>query len=210
MNDSLATPDAASMARTYVDELRAALAEFPVSALPPMLGILERAYLAGRTIFLCGNGGSAATASHLTVDMAKNTRVPGAPPVRVVSLVDHVAALTAWANDEGYESVFSGQLAGLIESGDVLIGVSTSGNSPNVLNALRFARASGARTVGLLGFQGGAARELCDAYVSVPGGSIEREEDLHMMLAHILTRYMRSVVRRNVRVTPADITAAIR
>jgi D-sedoheptulose 7-phosphate isomerase len=207
--DSYAMPDPTSVARTYIDALRAALTELPVAALPPVFEILERAYRARRTIFVCGNGGSAATASHLAVDLAKSTRTAGAPAVRVMSLVDHVPALTAWANDEGYETVFSGQLAGLIEPGDVLIGISTSGNSANVLHAMRFARRSGAQVVGLLGAPGGAARQLCDAYVSAPGGTIEREEDLHMMLAHILTRHMRWLALRSARTVPADVAAPV-
>jgi D-sedoheptulose 7-phosphate isomerase len=196
--DSYDTADAAAMARAYVDDVRAALAALPVEALTPVFGILGTAYRAGRTIFVCGNGGSAATASHLAVDLSKNTRVEGMPAARVISLVDHVPALTAWANDEGYETVFSSQMTGLIEPGDVLIGISTSGNSANVLHAMRFARRSGARTIGLLGSPGGAATQLCDAYVLAPGGSIERQEDLHMMLAHILTVHVRSLVRRQV------------
>jgi D-sedoheptulose 7-phosphate isomerase len=192
--------DALAVARGYIDQLRGSLAELPVSSLSTVFEILERAYRARRTIFVCGNGGSAATASHLAVDLAKNTRFPGAPPVKVISLVDNVPALTAWANDEGYETVFSGQLDGLIDPSDVLIGISTSGNSENVLSALRFAREAGAATVGLLGFEGGAARELCDAYVAVPGGSVERAEDVHMALAHILTGYMRSLVNGHSRI----------
>jgi D-sedoheptulose 7-phosphate isomerase len=203
-------PDPIAMARAYVDDVRASLAALPVAALSPVFEILETAYHAGRTIFVCGNGGSAATASHLAVDLAKSTRLDGVAPVRVISLVDHVPALTAWANDEGYETVFSSQLAGLIGPGDVLIGISTSGDSANVLHALRFARRSGARTIGLLGSPGGAARKLCDAYVSTPGVGIERQEDLHMTLAHILTRHMRSLVRCRVWTVPGEVAAGVR
>lgn len=205
MNDVRTETDAVSLAARYVEDMRAALAELRVAALGPVFDLLERAYAERRTMFVCGNGGSAATASHLAVDLSKNTRIRDVPPVRVISLVDHVPALTAWANDEGYEHVFSGQLAGLIEPGDVLIGISTSGNSANVLHALRLARASGARTVGLLGGPGGAARELCDAWVSAPGGGIERAEDVHMMLAHIITRHMRALVRRQAETLSAGI-----
>ncbi|MFF2409983.1 SIS domain-containing protein [Streptomyces sp. NPDC058092] len=179
---------------SYLSRLRRAIAEVSTTDLVRVTETLERAYLKGRTLYICGNGGSAATASHLTVDLSKNTRVPGRPPVRAVSLVDHIPALTAWANDVGYEEVFTGQLAGLAEPGDVVIGISTSGNSPNVLQALRYGRASNLTTVGLLGPDGGLARELCDAYVLAPAESIEEQEDIHMMLAHILTRHMRTFV----------------
>ncbi|MFE2877634.1 SIS domain-containing protein [Streptomyces roseus] len=180
---------------SYLSGLRQAFAEVSTTDLVWVAETLERAYLEGRTLYMCGNGGSAATASHLAVDISKNTRVPGRPPVRTMSLVDHVPSLTAWANDVDYAEVFTGQLAGLAEPGDVVIGISTSGNSPNVLQALRYARAHGMTTVGLLGPDGGLARELCDAYVLAPAQSIEEQEDVHMALAHILTRHMRSFVR---------------
>ncbi|KUN00440.1 hypothetical protein AQI95_34650 [Streptomyces yokosukanensis] len=179
----------------YLGRLSRAVSEVSTTDLVWVAETLERAYTEGRTLYICGNGGSAATASHLAVDLSKNTRVPGKPAVRTASLVDHVPALTAWANDVGYDEVFTGQLAGLAEPGDVVIGISTSGNSPNVLKALRYGRAHGMSTVGLLGRDGGRARELCDAYVLAPADSIEEQEDVHMALAHILTRHMRAFVR---------------
>ncbi|MGD3112017.1 D-sedoheptulose-7-phosphate isomerase [Streptomyces sp. YGL11-2] len=180
---------------SYLLRLRQAIAEVSTTDLVWVAEKIERAYLDGRTLYLCGNGGSAATASHLAVDLSKNTRVPGQAPVCTMSLVDHVPSLTAWANDVSYDEVFTGQLAGLAQPGDVVIGISTSGNSPNVLQALRYGRAHGMTTIGLLGPEGGIARELCDAYVLAPAESIEEQEDIHMSLAHILTRHMRSYVR---------------
>ncbi|CAL9637998.1 D-sedoheptulose-7-phosphate isomerase [Streptomyces sp. enrichment culture] len=181
--------------RAYLSRLSRAVGEVSTTDLVWVAETLERAYAQGRTLYLCGNGGSAATASHLAVDLSKNTRVPGRPPVRAVSLVDHVPSLTAWANDVSYDEVFAGQLAGLAEPGDVVLAISTSGNSPNVLQALRYGRAHGLTTVGLLGPDGGRARDLCDAYVLAPADSIEEQEDVHMALAHILTRHMKAYVR---------------
>ncbi|MFI1734539.1 SIS domain-containing protein [Streptomyces acidicola] len=181
--------------RAYLTRLSKAVEQVSTTDLVWVAETLERAYTQGRTLYMCGNGGSAATASHLAVDLSKNTRVPGRPAVRTMSLVDHVPSLTAWANDVSYDEVFTGQLAGLAERGDVLIGISTSGNSPNVLQALRYARAHGITTVGLLGPDGGRARDLCDAYVLAPADSIEEQEDVHMALAHILTRHMKAFVR---------------
>ncbi|MEU3771946.1 SIS domain-containing protein [Streptomyces sp. NPDC032472] len=179
---------------SYLTRMRQAFSDVSTTDLLWVAETLERAYLNGRTLYICGNGGSAATASHLAVDISKNTRVPGRAPVRTMSLVDHVPSLTAWANDVSYAEVFTGQLAGLAEPGDVIIGITTSGTSPNVLQALRYGRAHGMTTVGLLGPDGGLARELCDAYVLAPAQSIEEQEDLHMAFAHILTRHMRSFV----------------
>src|SRR5947209_20063291 len=104
--------------------------------------LLERAYLRNRRIFIMGNGGSAATASHFALDLAKNTIVPGAARLKAISLTDHVPLITAWSNDTAYEHIFAEQLASMIEPGDVVIGISASGNSPNVINALHLAKQS--------------------------------------------------------------------
>ena len=102
--------------------------------------------------------------------------------------------ITAWSNDTAYEHIFAEQLASMIEPGDVVIGISTSGNSPNVINALQVAKQTRAFTVGLLGAEGGLIKEIVDAYLLAPGQNIEQEEDAHLILAHIITRHMRGVV----------------
>lgn len=157
--------------------------------------MLEEAYLKGHRIFIMGNGGSAATASHFALDLAKNTIMPGVPRLKAISLTDNVPLITAWSNDTTYEHIFAEQLANMIEPGDVAIGISSSGNSPNVINALRLAKESGASTIGLLGAKGGKIKDMTDAYVLAPGQNIEQEEDAHMILAHAITRHMRQVVR---------------
>ncbi len=160
-----------------------------------VLSLLEEAYHHGHRIFIIGNGGSAATASHFALDLAKNTITPGAPRLKAISLTDHVPLITAWSNDTAYEHIFEEQLANLIEAGDAVIGISASGNSPNVINAVRLAKQSRASTIGLLGAKGGVLKTLVDAYVLAPGQNIEQEEDAHLILAHVITRHMRSVVR---------------
>ncbi|MEU5386137.1 SIS domain-containing protein [Kitasatospora cineracea] len=189
------TTDHQSEISAYLENLRRAIDGLSVPDLLRVAELVERTHLDGRVVYTCGNGGSAATASHLAVDLAKGARASGAPPLRTVSLVDHVAALTAWANDVGYDAVFSGQLEGLAEPGDLLLAISTSGNSPNVLAALRCARGLGLRTAGLLGPDGGRAAELCDAWVAAPAARIEEQEDIHMTVAHLLTRCLRNTVR---------------
>src|SRR5690348_1656863 len=114
--------------------------EISLPHLQRVLQLLERAYHHGRRIFIMGNGGSAATASHFALDLAKNTIMPGIPRLKAISLTDHVPLITAWSNDTAYEHIFAEQLANMIEPGDVTIGISTSGNSPNVLNALQLAK----------------------------------------------------------------------
>ena len=163
--------------------------------LEAVLRLLEEAYREGHRIFIMGNGGSAATASHFALDLAKNTIIPGVPRLKAISLTDHVPLITAWSNDTAYEHIFAEQLANMIEPGDVAIGISASGNSPNVINALRLAKENRAATIGLLGAKGGKIKDMVDAYILAPGQNIEQEEDAHMILAHVITRHMREVVR---------------
>lgn len=182
-------------ASTYFSEVEQMLRAISLPDLRQALDILEEAYHDGRRIFILGNGGSAATASHFALDLAKNTIMPGAPRVKAISLTDHVPLITAWSNDTHYEHIFAEQLANLLEPGDVVIGISASGNSPNVINAVKLAQRSRASTVGLLGANGGQLKHMVDAYVLAPGQNIEQEEDAHMILAHVITRHMREVVR---------------
>jgi D-sedoheptulose 7-phosphate isomerase len=180
---------------SYFSELEEMLREISQAHLQAILSLLEDAYRHGHRIFIMGNGGSAATASHFALDLAKNTIMGGAPRLKAISLTDHVPLITAWSNDTAYEHIFAEQLANMIEAGDVVIGISTSGNSPNVLNALKLAKKSGAFSVGLLGATGGRMKNAVDAYVLAPGQNIEQEEDAHLIVAHIITRHMREVVR---------------
>jgi D-sedoheptulose 7-phosphate isomerase len=179
----------------YFSGLEEMLRSISQAHLQQVLSLLEEAYYHGHRIFLMGNGGSAATASHLALDLAKNTITHGAPRVKAISLTDHVPLITAWSNDTAYEHIFAEQLATMLEPGDVVIGISTSGNSLNVIKALRLAKQTGAATIGLLGANGGLIKTLVDAYVLAPGQNIEQEEDAHLILAHVITRHMRQVVQ---------------
>lgn len=181
--------------KRYFSELELMLQVISLANLEAVLHLLEEAYHHGHRIFIMGNGGSAATASHFALDLAKNTIMPGAPRLKAISLTDHVPLITAWSNDTAYEHIFAEQLANMIEPGDVAVGISASGNSPNVINALNLAKFYKASTVGLLGAKGGKIKDMVDAYVLAPGQNIEQEEDAHMILAHVITRHMREVVR---------------
>lgn len=145
---------------------------------------------AGQTIYLAGNGGSAATATHWANDLGKATKRSGRAPIRVMSLSDNTSWFTALANDEGYEAVFAGQLENFARPGDVLVVISASGNSPNLIRAVEMARRLGVVSIGLLGFDGGRLRTLVDDMVLVPSesGAYELVEDAHMVLCHVLTR----------------------
>ncbi len=158
------------------------------------IDILHEARLNGRRVFIMGNGGSASTASHFVCDLAKNTRHPNWPDFRVIGLADNMAILSAYANDEGYENVFAQQLASLVQSNDVVIGISTSGNSPNVLNAIDVAKKAGSYTIGMTGFDAGKLGAMVDLHIHVPSDCIEQVEDIHLMLEHLITKALRERV----------------
>ena len=141
------------------------------------------------TIYVAGNGGSAAIASHWVNDLGKATKRSGSPPVRVMSLSDNVSWLTALANDEGYERVFAGQLENFAKKDDVLVVISSSGNSINLVRAAEFARSRGMTIVGLLGFDGGKLKQLADDYllVETSKGQYGLVEPMHEMVCHLLT-----------------------
>jgi len=143
-----------------------------------------QAYKNNRTVYLFGNGGSAALASHSACDLGKGTSVTGSRRFRVLSLTDNMALMTAWANDACYEDIFAEQLRHFVEKGDVVIAISGSGNSPNVLKGLSVAREAGAYTIGLTGYQGGKMKALCDLCLVVPSDNMQFIEDLHLCISH--------------------------
>ncbi|MBC6935212.1 MAG: SIS domain-containing protein [Chloroflexi bacterium] len=172
--------------RHYFRMVQDLLNDIPFDAVDRVVEVLEQARQAGQTVFICGNGGSAATASHFGNDLAKRTTVPGQPRFRVISLTDNNAIMTALSNDIGYDVVFSEQLIPLVRSGDVVIGISGSGSSPNVLNAMRVASEAGATTIGFCGFDGGQLKVMVDIPVHVPSNVMPMVEDVHLMLEHAI------------------------
>jgi len=181
--------------RTYIVQLHQTLDTLPVEQIEQVIQVLERARLERRQVFILGNGGSASTASHFVCDLAKNTRRIDCPRFCVIGLTDNMAIFSAYANDEGYENVFSEQLANLVHPGDIVIGISTSGNSPNVLGAIELANEVGATTVGLTGFDGGRLGQMVSIHVHVPSDTIELVEDIHLSLEHMICKALREEVR---------------
>jgi D-sedoheptulose 7-phosphate isomerase len=179
--------------QNYLKDLSKILENLPIEPLEEILALLKKARLEGRTIFVFGNGGSASTASHMVCDLAKNTRQSELPGVRVIGLNDNIPTMTAYANDEGYDRIFSEPLRALVRKGDLVIALSGSGNSPNVLEGLRTAREAGALTIGLTGFEGGNLIDLVDICLVVPSNSMERIEDLHLIINHMLTVGLREM-----------------
>ena len=161
-------------------------AMIPLDAVTAAAELLLDCYRQERTVFMLGNGGSAATASHFACDLAKGTRVAGTPTFRVMALTDNVPLLTAWANDTTYDRVFAEQLAALVRPSDLVIAISASGGSPNVLRAVAEARRLGATTLALTGRTGGDLAGMVDLAVRVPADRIELVEDAHVVIAHSL------------------------
>ena len=176
----------------YVEETKVALSDpYLAEGIGRVVPILLEARLADRTIFFFGNGGSASTASHFVCDIGKATIRGDGRRFRCLALVDNVETVTAWANDAEYARVFSEQLATLGKAGDVAFGISGSGNSPNVLRAMETARALGLRTVGLTGMGGGKLKDLVEVPIVVPSRSMQHIEDVHLLICHLLTAYLR-------------------
>jgi D-sedoheptulose 7-phosphate isomerase len=175
----------------YLSELKKSIDGLSRGEFLAIAGALLEAHRAGRQVFVFGNGGSSATASHMACDLAKGTVMPGKKRFKVICLSDNIPLMTAWANDTSYDNIFSEQLDNLVSAGDVVIGISGSGNSPNVLNALRLARARKAKTIGLTGFNGGKMKALCDLCLIVPSESMQRIEDAHLIIEHALYSYIK-------------------
>jgi D-sedoheptulose 7-phosphate isomerase len=176
----------------YLVELRSVLERLTGDGFEPIQSVLLRAREEGRMIFIIGNGGSAATASHMANDLNKGASVPGRPRFRALALTDSVPLMTAWANDTSYDRIFQEQLANYFEPGDVVLAISGSGNSPNILAAIEWARREGAVTVGLTGGDGGRLRVLVDHCLIAPTGRMEQIEDVHLALAHALCVSLRA------------------
>jgi D-sedoheptulose 7-phosphate isomerase len=169
----------------YFEQLLQVIPQLSFRSLDRIVDVLYQAYERRQTIFLFGNGGSASLASHMACDLGKGTSSPHRNKrVRVVALTDNLPTITAYANDMGYEHIFSEQLKNLARPGDIAFAISGSGNSPNVINALHVARALDMRTIGMGGFEGGAMKALCDIAAIVPSKNMQVIEDLHLSMAH--------------------------
>jgi D-sedoheptulose 7-phosphate isomerase len=168
----------------YVRGVIEVLQNLPTAVIDDAVQRLFQTYQQDRTVYLFGNGGSAALASHAACDLGKGTSGFGDKPFRAVSLTDNIALMTAWANDTTYENVFAAQLRCFLQAGDIAFAISGSGNSPNVIKALSAAREIGAFTIGLTGFHGGKMKPLCDLCITVPSENMQHIEDCHLSVMH--------------------------
>lgn len=170
----------------YISHLQDVLERLKLEDVRRSIDVIMDAYNTDKQIFVIGNGGSASTASHLACDLGKGTSVAGKPRFRVISLTDNVATMTAWSNDVAYEDVFVEQLKNLVNPGDVVLGISASGNSENVIRAMQHATDIGCKTIGWSGFGGGRLTRICDVNVVVDSDQYGPVEDVHLILNHVL------------------------
>ncbi len=182
---------AAGYAKAYFSHMSAAASSVDGAAMDAAAELLLERSRSGRMIYSCGNGGSAAIANHFVCDCMKGVRMHGTLRPRVHSLSTTVESITAIGNDLGYDQIFSFQLESLGCAGDVLIAISSSGESPNIINALRRAREMNIATIAMTGFSGGVARELADVKLHVDAHNYGLIEDVHQSLVHILAQFMR-------------------
>jgi D-sedoheptulose 7-phosphate isomerase len=180
----------------YLERLGHVLRALPVEPIARIAHLLLEAGRAGRSVWVLGNGGSAATASHFACDLAKTATVVGAPRLRALALTDNVPLLTAWGNDVSYEVVFAEQVRSFVRADDLVVAISASGNSPNVLAAAAVTLDQGARLIGITGFGGGRLQPLCDVCLTVPSAEYGPVEDAHMILVHAVTAALRTAMQR--------------
>jgi len=171
----------------YLKGLHSCLDELSRQDIAGIADIIFDAYQKDKRVFIMGNGGSATTACHFARDLTIGTAVEGKPRIRATSLTDNIACITSLANDIDYDSVFKEQVIGQVDEGDVVIGISASGNSPNVLKAIEFARSQGAVTAGLIGFGGGKLKELTHKCIVLSSKDYGQVEDAHLVLEHIIS-----------------------
>jgi D-sedoheptulose 7-phosphate isomerase len=184
-----------SRIRAYLGGVSDLVMKVPPEEIERITGIIMEAYRNGRTVYVFGNGGGSATSAHFVCDLAKGTATEGRPRLKAVSLAANVALLTAWANDTDYTNTFGEQLSNFVSRGDVVIGLSGSGMSPNVINAFRVANEAGATTVLFSGFRGGKAKAVADESIVVPSDDMQQIEDVHLILTHIIFRCVREQIR---------------
>jgi len=184
------SPSTSGLIQAHFASVRRVLTEVEISAVQRVADIFRAARDRGSFIYIAGNGGSSATASHWVNDLGKATKRSGCPPLKVLCLSDNTAWFSALSNDEGYDRSFAGQLENFATPGDVLTCLSASGNSANLVRAVELARERSLTTVALLGFDGGALKGLVDqvVWVRTEKGTYELVEDVHSVICHAITR----------------------
>ncbi len=171
---------------SYIEEEKKVLDSLPVEDINTVMNVLESARFNGKRVFTCGNGGSASTASHMASDFNKGISLNKDIKYDVECLSDNIAMMMAVANDIGYDDIFITPLKNKLKAGDVVIGISGSGNSKNVLKAIEFANENGAETIGITGYSGGKLKEIAKYGIHVNIDNMQITEDVHLVLNHLM------------------------
>jgi len=177
----------------YLDEMNAVLGQIGSDQVQRLVDVLSDAWTNNATVFVCGNGGSASTASHMATDLAKQTAVAGRRGLKAIALTDNVGSFTAWANDAGFDEAFARQIENLGSEGDVLVCFSCSGVSSNIVRAIDEARRRQISVLAIGGFDGGPMSEKADVYVHVPSHDYGHVESAHLVVGHCVTAALREV-----------------
>ena len=186
-----------AFSRDYIERLKRTLEKFPHEQFEAIVEVFLAALRNKRTIFVMGNGGSSTTASHWVCDMNKGCSYGREQRFRMVCLNDNIPTVLAYANDVGYEDIFVEQLKNFLEEGDVVVAISGSGDSKNVVKAIEYAKSKGAITVGLIGYSGGTLLDLVQIPIHVQVEDMQIVEDVHMMVVHMTTQRLSQVLNNS-------------
>ena len=181
--------------RDYFNTLKTLIDAIDSREVEEVVALIHEAYRKDRRLVMCGNGGSGSTSSHMVCDFQKNILLDGGKPFEVVALTDSPALLSAWGNDTSFENIFAGQARTWLREGDILIAISGSGNSPNVLRAVEVGNALGAITIGLCGYGGGLLAQAAQKSVIVRQRNMQQVEDMHMILCHAIFSALRDQIK---------------
>lgn len=179
--------------RNYINELISYAEQFNDCEMKKILDVFEKSRQGKKRIFVFGNGGSSSHANHFACDLGKNVTKSENERFHIISICENIAAITAYANDINYESIFSEQLKNYgITENDIILAISSSGNSPNVIKACDYAKSKGAIILSLTGFDGGKLKKMSDVSLHIPCNEYEKVEDLHMVALHIIVSYFKN------------------
>ena len=190
----------------YLSEVKNVAENISIADIDSTVDLLFNAWENGNQVFMCGNGGSASTATHFACDLAKTTIVPGKPRFKVECLNDNIPLMLALINDDGFENLFSEQLKAKFQEGDIIIGISVHGGagkdkaglwSQNLLKAMKYAQENGGKAIGLSGFDGGPMKEIADACIVVPINSTPQVESFHLALEHLICSCLRQKIEES-------------
>lgn len=177
--------------RSYLNSLSEIMNLLEIGKISEVIEALRETHSAKRKIIVFGNGGSAATANHFVCDLGKNAIKDEENRFKIISLCDNVSCITAYGNDVGYETIFEEQLKNLMEDKDLIICISASGNSPNIIKAIDYAKKRNGIIIGITGFNGGKLKEISDININVSSDSYEKIEDVHLIITHIIVYWFK-------------------